>query len=261
MGNRRICELCSGEAVVYCLSDSAFLCLSCDAKVHGANFLVARHVRKIVCCNCEDFTGDQISGMVFQAKASICQSCSPELGSGELDSLSSSSSSACVSSAQSSSFCAATRKTKLGRRGGGGGITSLPVAQVNGGQGVKWGIDSKTVGILVNWCKRSGVNDDVATVVVRMACNGLAVCAGKLTVLPFRVCLVASLWFGLRFSGVKSLSAQQSLSRLEQMTGVPAKLIAAAESKIERLYKSAKQTQIHTQLDQQLMKEGWAESS
>ncbi|KAF0906142.1 hypothetical protein E2562_009132 [Oryza meyeriana var. granulata] len=40
------CELCGGVAAVHCAADSAFLCLSCDAKVHGANFLASRHRRR-----------------------------------------------------------------------------------------------------------------------------------------------------------------------------------------------------------------------
>ncbi|KAL5211439.1 hypothetical protein ABZP36_022286 [Zizania latifolia] len=40
------CELCGGAAVVHCAADNAFLCLSCDAKVHGANFLASRHRRR-----------------------------------------------------------------------------------------------------------------------------------------------------------------------------------------------------------------------
>ncbi|KAG8069955.1 hypothetical protein GUJ93_ZPchr0006g43649 [Zizania palustris] len=40
------CELCGGAAAVHCAADNAFLCLSCDAKVHGANFLASRHRRR-----------------------------------------------------------------------------------------------------------------------------------------------------------------------------------------------------------------------
>ncbi|GAA0162435.1 hypothetical protein LIER_39415 [Lithospermum erythrorhizon] len=245
MSKRRICELCNDVAVAYCASDLAFLCLSCDSKVHGANFLVARHARKILCSSCEDFTGDQISGLGFQAKALICSSCSPELDSGELDSLSSSSS--------SSSFFATTRK-----RNGGSGKKSTPAVVVNGGQRGRLGVDSKTEGNLVIWCRRLGLNDDLVAAVVRMACDGLGICGGKLTFLPFRVCLVASLWFGMKFSRVGSSSAWQGLARLERITGLPAKLISAAESKIERLYRSSKQGQNRSLHDQQ---EGWAESS
>ncbi|GJN19141.1 hypothetical protein PR202_gb06381 [Eleusine coracana subsp. coracana] len=40
------CELCGGAAAVHCAADSAFLCLRCDARVHGANFLASRHQRR-----------------------------------------------------------------------------------------------------------------------------------------------------------------------------------------------------------------------
>lgn len=40
------CELCGGVAAVHCAADSAFLCLVCDDKVHGANFLASRHRRR-----------------------------------------------------------------------------------------------------------------------------------------------------------------------------------------------------------------------
>ena len=40
------CELCGGVAAVHCAADSAFLCVPCDAKVHGANFLASRHLRR-----------------------------------------------------------------------------------------------------------------------------------------------------------------------------------------------------------------------
>ncbi|CAL5059991.1 unnamed protein product [Urochloa decumbens] len=40
------CELCGGAAAVHCAADSAFLCLRCDASVHGANFLASRHLRR-----------------------------------------------------------------------------------------------------------------------------------------------------------------------------------------------------------------------
>ncbi|KAG8038607.1 hypothetical protein GUJ93_ZPchr0255g33285 [Zizania palustris] len=40
------CELCGGVAAVHCAADNAFLCVSCDAKVHGANFLASRHRRR-----------------------------------------------------------------------------------------------------------------------------------------------------------------------------------------------------------------------
>lgn len=49
----KICEFCTIlRPVVYCKSDAAHLCLSCDAKVHSANALSSRHVRSILCDLC-----------------------------------------------------------------------------------------------------------------------------------------------------------------------------------------------------------------
>ena len=40
------CALCDGAALVYCVNDDAHLCAGCDASVHGANPLLARHERR-----------------------------------------------------------------------------------------------------------------------------------------------------------------------------------------------------------------------
>ncbi|KAK6946791.1 B-box-type zinc finger [Dillenia turbinata] len=50
------CELCSNPARMYCESDQASLCWSCDEKVHGANFLVAKHMRCLLCHACQCLT-------------------------------------------------------------------------------------------------------------------------------------------------------------------------------------------------------------
>lgn len=39
------CELWAGAAAVHCAIDSTFLCLHCDAKLHGTNFMASRHLR------------------------------------------------------------------------------------------------------------------------------------------------------------------------------------------------------------------------
>ncbi|XP_047056987.1 B-box zinc finger protein 32-like [Lolium rigidum] len=39
------CALCGAGADVHCAADAAFLCVPCDAQVHGANFLASRHRR------------------------------------------------------------------------------------------------------------------------------------------------------------------------------------------------------------------------
>ncbi|KAK3031559.1 hypothetical protein RJ639_036358 [Escallonia herrerae] len=49
----KLCEYCKAlRSVVYCTSDAAHLCLSCDAKVHSANALSNRHARTLVCESC-----------------------------------------------------------------------------------------------------------------------------------------------------------------------------------------------------------------
>ncbi|KAG8493043.1 hypothetical protein CXB51_010432 [Gossypium anomalum] len=49
----RSCEFCTtSRPVVYCKSDAAHLCLSCDAKVHSANTLSNRHLRTLLCDLC-----------------------------------------------------------------------------------------------------------------------------------------------------------------------------------------------------------------
>ena len=48
------CDSCkSGAATLFCRADSAFLCLSCDSKIHAANKLASRHARVVVCEVCE----------------------------------------------------------------------------------------------------------------------------------------------------------------------------------------------------------------
>ncbi|KAE8653763.1 B-box zinc finger family protein, putative isoform 3 [Hibiscus syriacus] len=49
----KVCEFCTtSRPVVYCKSDAAHLCLSCDAKVHSANALSNRHLRTLLCDSC-----------------------------------------------------------------------------------------------------------------------------------------------------------------------------------------------------------------
>ncbi|CAK9265516.1 unnamed protein product [Sphagnum jensenii] len=50
----KLCEAChASSAVVYCRADAAYLCVSCDGKVHGANKLASRHERVWMCEVCE----------------------------------------------------------------------------------------------------------------------------------------------------------------------------------------------------------------
>nr|GMC78749.1 zinc finger protein CONSTANS-LIKE 2-like [Ipomoea batatas] len=50
------CELCKSAARVFCDSDQANLCWDCDARVHSANFLVAKHSRTLLCQACQSQT-------------------------------------------------------------------------------------------------------------------------------------------------------------------------------------------------------------
>ncbi|KVI04161.1 zinc finger protein CONSTANS-LIKE 1-like [Cynara cardunculus var. scolymus] len=73
---KKRCELCKSMARVYCDSDSASLCWSCDAKVHSANFLVARHSRSLLCQICQSPTPWSASGeKIGPTTASICGRC------------------------------------------------------------------------------------------------------------------------------------------------------------------------------------------
>ncbi|XP_038718184.1 uncharacterized protein LOC120011186 [Tripterygium wilfordii] len=51
--NVEICEFCRAlRPAVYCKADGAYLCLSCDSKVHSANALSNRHARSLLCDSC-----------------------------------------------------------------------------------------------------------------------------------------------------------------------------------------------------------------
>ncbi|XP_059641948.1 B-box zinc finger protein 32 [Cornus florida] len=264
----RVCELCNGEAAVYCSSDSAFLCWNCDSKVHGANFLVARHDRRTVCSKCKGLTCDRVSGIGLQPVRPICHSCSLESpGDDDLDSLSSPSPSACISTTEScasppkkidfdslksdgvvsSSSVTGEHSSKLPARFS-GKVTSKSKSRA------PRAVESKAEDVFVNWCRRLGLSGscEVAT-----AIQALRICLDELTVLPLRVSLAASLWFSMRLCGDISSSTWQILKRLEEVSGVPAKLILGAESKLARALKTRKTRRRDQHVD--VEEEGWAE--
>lgn len=242
----RVCELCNGDAAVYCSSDSAFLCWSCDSKVHQANFLVARHVRRLVCSECKGIIGDSIEGL------GLCRCLPASVGdeSNDLVSLSSLESSICVSSTMAKKKEYSSRRETCGfNSSSSGNESSGEVTSENTMRIQRGAVDWKVKGIFSNWCSRLGLSSDVA---VQMASDALRICLDHWRVLPFRVCLAASMWLGLRFNGALT---RQSLKRLEEISGVPAKLIAAAESKLERLLKARRRQ--HRRQHQ--LVEGWGE--
>ena len=61
--------------MVYCRSDTAFLCLSCDRNVHSANALSKRHSRTLVCERCN---AQPALVRCIDEEVSLCQKCNWE---------------------------------------------------------------------------------------------------------------------------------------------------------------------------------------
>lgn len=67
------CEYCGEQrSIVYCRSDSACLCLSCDRTVHSANALSQRHSRTLVCERCNS---QPAIFRCVEERVSLCQNC------------------------------------------------------------------------------------------------------------------------------------------------------------------------------------------
>ncbi|KAJ8500969.1 hypothetical protein OPV22_011521 [Ensete ventricosum] len=50
-----LCDFCGEQrSIIYCRSDAASLCLSCDRNVHSANALSRRHSRTLLCDRCSE---------------------------------------------------------------------------------------------------------------------------------------------------------------------------------------------------------------
>ncbi|XP_057728237.1 NAD-dependent protein deacetylase HST1-like [Arachis stenosperma] len=75
-GNECLCALCGKRAQMLCESDQAKLCWDCDRTVHGANFLVAKHVRVLLCRHCHLPTPWKASGPSLTVTSSLCHPCS-----------------------------------------------------------------------------------------------------------------------------------------------------------------------------------------
>ncbi|KAJ7555469.1 hypothetical protein O6H91_05G039700 [Diphasiastrum complanatum] len=71
----RKCELCPARAALYCAADEAYVCWECDSNVHGANFLVARHYRSVLCRQCSSPTVWRASGARFHPTTCLCTPC------------------------------------------------------------------------------------------------------------------------------------------------------------------------------------------
>uniref|UniRef100_A0A2P2P570 Zinc finger family protein n=1 Tax=Rhizophora mucronata TaxID=61149 RepID=A0A2P2P570_RHIMU len=263
-GKVRVCELCNQEATLYCGSDAAFLCFDCDSNVHNANFIVARHIRRLICPHCMSPTENALSSTRSPSRRRLtCHFCSSVDASGEEpDTIScSSSSSSTLSLAGMSSTQSQPPVRKTGSCGSAsdvtGGNKNIPArftGQLKKPMNKRSGTPplplTKTENIFENWCKKLWLNSNL---VLSAATHAAGLCSGRLgRIWPLRVILAASFWFGLRLCGVKSLSTWQNLRRLEEISGVPAKVIAAVELKLEHASRAGRL--------QRDMKEGWAES-
>lgn len=68
-----ICEFCGEQrSMVYCRSDAACLCLSCDRNVHSANALSRRHSRTLLCERCNS---QPAVVRCAEERVSLCQNC------------------------------------------------------------------------------------------------------------------------------------------------------------------------------------------
>ncbi|XP_031104661.1 B-box zinc finger protein 23-like [Ipomoea triloba] len=81
---KRKCELCGDGARMYCDSDEASLCWSCDEKVHSANFLVAKHSRTLLCHACCSPTPWTASGAKLCRTVSVCPACLDQINHAQL---------------------------------------------------------------------------------------------------------------------------------------------------------------------------------
>lgn len=68
-----LCDFCGEQrSFVYCRSDAACLCLSCDRNVHSANALSRRHQRTLLCERCNS---QPAFVRCFEERTSLCQNC------------------------------------------------------------------------------------------------------------------------------------------------------------------------------------------
>lgn len=114
-------------------------------------------------------------------------------------------------------------------------------------------LDARTEGVVMNWCRRIGLDDARAP---GAASHALCVGARRMAGAPFRVLVAAAVWFAGRLCCAEAAERGRRgvalLRRLEACSGVPAKLIAVAEA---RLAQAVRRRHV---VDQG---EGWAECS
>ncbi|KAF7085637.1 hypothetical protein CFC21_089039 [Triticum aestivum] len=68
-----LCDFCGEQRpTIYCRSDAASLCLSCDRNVHSANTLSQRHMRTLLCDRC---ASQPAAVRCLEENTSLCQNC------------------------------------------------------------------------------------------------------------------------------------------------------------------------------------------
>ncbi|XP_038979418.1 zinc finger protein CONSTANS-LIKE 4-like [Phoenix dactylifera] len=78
----RRCDSCKGSpALLFCRADTAYLCGTCDARVHGANKLASRHERVWMCGVCEQAPA---SVTCKADAAALCVTCDADIHSANL---------------------------------------------------------------------------------------------------------------------------------------------------------------------------------
>ncbi|CAN6237298.1 unnamed protein product [Urochloa humidicola] len=226
------CELCGGAAAVHCAADSAFLCLRCDARVHGANFLASRHLRRRL--------GGAPAAMAAE--------------SGSSSAASAASSSSCVSTADSAESTAAAPSTAAARVGV-GRKRRRPRAEE----------------VLEGWAKRMGFASGparrrAAAAARALRAMGRGVAAARV---PLRVAMAAALWAEITASPAAAAAAACKggeaalLRRLEAAAHVPARLVLTVASWMARATAAAasRPPQHPHAAAAEEVEEGWAECS
>nr|APL97765.1 COL1 [Allium cepa] len=68
-----LCDFCGAQrSMIYCRSDDASLCLSCDRNVHSANALSKRHSRTLICERCNS---QPAIVRCIEENSSLCHNC------------------------------------------------------------------------------------------------------------------------------------------------------------------------------------------
>ncbi|KAG2613466.1 B-box zinc finger protein 32-like [Panicum virgatum] len=192
------CELCGAPAAVHCAADAAFLCAACDAKVHGANFLAARHRRTRLLLLLPPVTAQEEEEDEGYASAA----------------------SSCVSAADSASTARGGR-ARAGRppRRGAAAAAAAGRAEV----------------VLEAWAKRMGLAPGAARLRAAAAWRALRARGSDAAAarVPPRVAMAAALWREVAAGGGGASHGHgDALRRLEACAHVPARLVVAVATSL-----------------------------